>query len=62
MATNPELKDIDARISIVRNNIRELVAQASGHSGAADDELLTQRILEQERQLDTLTKLRASLG
>ena len=56
------IEEIDARISIVRENIRLLVEQAAAYSGAADDELTSRRIAEQEAQLDILTKRRAVLA
>jgi len=55
------IEEIDARIATLRENIRELVEQAAGYSGAADDELIAERIAEQEEQLDVLTKRRAEL-
>jgi len=55
------IEEIDARISAVRENLRELVEQAATYSGAADEELSSQRIAEQEAQLDILTKRRAVL-
>ena len=56
------LEEIDARISILRENLRELVHQASGYSGAADDERLSRRITEQEAQLDALARRREALA
>lgn len=56
------IEEVDARISIVRENIRVLVEQAAAYSGAADDELTSRRIAEQEAQLDILTKRRAVLA
>lgn len=56
------LAEIDARISLVRANLRELVDQSSGYSGAGDDELLAQRIADQEALLDTLKQRRAELA
>jgi hypothetical protein len=56
------IEEIDARISIVRENLRDLIEQAAAYSGAADDELLAQRIAEQEAQLDGLTRRRAVLA
>ena len=38
MAT-PSLEDLDARIAIVRDNIRELIEQAAAFSGAQDEAL-----------------------
>jgi hypothetical protein len=63
MSDIPEsIDEIDARIAAVRENLRELVEQASAYSGAADDDLISQRIAAQEQQLDTLTKRRAELA
>ena len=56
------IEEIDARISTVRENLRQLVEQAAAYSGNADDELVSQRIAEQEAQLDILTKKRAELA
>ena len=62
MANTPgSIEDIDARILAVRDNLRQLVEQAAAYSGSADDELVSQRIAEQEAQLDILTKKRAEL-
>lgn len=56
------LEEIDERISMVRENLRQLVEQAAGYSGNADDELVSRRISEQEAQLEVLTKRRAELA
>jgi hypothetical protein len=55
------IEELDASISAVRENLRELVEQAATYSGAADEELASQRIAEQEALLDSLTKRRALL-
>jgi hypothetical protein len=52
------LAEIDNHIAIVRENLRELVEQAAGFSGAAADELNSQRIAEQEALLERLMKQR----
>jgi hypothetical protein len=63
MANTAEtLKEIDARISTARQNLRDLVEQAAAHSGAADDELVSQRIADQEKELESLTRKRALLA
>jgi hypothetical protein len=56
------IEEIDGRISTVRDNLRQLVEQAAAYSGTSDDELVSQRIAEQEAQLDILTKRRAELA
>jgi hypothetical protein len=55
------LAELDQRLSVVRDNLRELVEQAAAYSGAADEELMTSRITEQEAQLEQLTKEREAL-
>ena len=51
----PELED---RIAIVRDNIRQLIEQAAGYSGAADEERNADRIAQQSDELEKLTKER----
>ena len=55
------IAEIDARISAARDNLRDLLEQAAAYSGAADDDLSSRRIAEQEALLDGLTKRRAAL-
>jgi hypothetical protein len=52
------LAELDERLSVVRDNLRELVEQAAAYSGAADEELMNSRISEQQAQLELLTKQR----
>lgn len=52
---------IDERIALVRANLRELVEQAASSAGAANEELLSQRISEQEARLRDLRKQREEL-
>ncbi|MEO8753556.1 MAG: hypothetical protein ABI624_12845 [Casimicrobiaceae bacterium] len=59
--TTQSVEQIDARIAAVRENLRQLVEQAAGFSGAADEELVSSRIQEQETQLEMLTSMRARL-
>jgi hypothetical protein len=62
MPTEPlSLAELDARLSVVRDNLSELVEQAAAFSGAADEELMSSRIAEQEEQLEQLTKQREAL-
>jgi len=56
------IAEIDDRIAAVRENLRALVEQAAAYSGAADEELFSQRIADQEAQLERLTKQRDSLS
>jgi hypothetical protein len=54
----PELED---RIAVLRDNIRQLVEQAAGSSGAQDEQRTAERIERQNEQLDKLTKARDAL-
>ena len=54
--------EIDERIAIVRDNLRELVEQAAAYSGASDEELMSARITEQEMKLVVLRKQREELS
>jgi len=53
---------IDERIRVVQENLRGLLEQAAAYSGAADEELMSQRISEQETQLQLLRKQREELS
>jgi hypothetical protein len=61
MANQAALADIDKRIQIVEDNLRELVEQAAAYSGAADEERNADRIAAQQAKLDALLKERAAL-
>ena len=56
------IKELDARIADVKENLRELVEQAAAISGAADEDLASQRIADQEALLERLTKERDGLA
>ena len=55
------LAEIDERIAVLRENLRALVEEAAARSGAGDEELASQRIAEQEAQLELLIKQRNQL-
>jgi hypothetical protein len=61
MANSATLEEIERRIQIVEDNLRELVEQAAAYSGAADEERNADRIAEQQAKLDALMKQRADL-
>jgi hypothetical protein len=62
METGPlSLAEVDERLSVVRDNLRELVEQAAAYSGAGDEELMGSRIAKQEAQLEQLTQQREAL-
>jgi hypothetical protein len=56
-----DIAELDGRIAIARENLRELVEQAAAYSGAADEDLMSQRIAEQEALLDRLVRWRDEL-
>jgi hypothetical protein len=56
------MAELDSRIAAVRENIRELVEQAAAYSGAADEDLTSRRIAEQEAELERLTRQRDELS
>jgi predicted nucleic acid-binding Zn-ribbon protein len=55
------LEDLDQRIAIARDNIRELTEQAAAYSGAQDESLAADRIAAQEQSLSELLKEREAL-
>ena len=59
---SPAVAELDNRIAIVRANLRELVEQAASFAGAATEELLSQRITEQEERLRRLIQERDALA
>jgi len=56
------IAELDDRIAVVTDNLRELVEQAAAYSGAADEELASERIAEQEAELERLTEQRDALA
>ncbi len=55
------LEELEARMAIVRDNIRQLIEQAAAYSGAEDEERNADRIAQQNEELDRLTKQRDAL-
>lgn len=62
MADPADLVEIDTRIALIRDNIRQLIEQAAALSGAADESLIADRISSQETQLAALLKQREALA
>jgi hypothetical protein len=52
------LPELDDRIAILRDNIRQLVEQAAADSGAGDEARNADRIAQQTEELEMLTKQR----
>jgi hypothetical protein len=61
MADSKTLAELDERMAIIRDNIRQLIEQAAAQSGAADEELASERIAKQTEELERLTKERDAL-
>ena len=62
MAHSPlSLEELDRRIAIVRDNLRQLVEQAAAQSGASDDDRASQRIADYEAELTLLKEQREEL-
>ncbi len=61
-ADSEALAELDQRIAIVRDNLRELVEQAAAYSGAADEARNADRIADQEAYLAALLKEREALA
>ena len=52
------LTELNDRIAVIRDNIRQLVEQATASSGAQDEERISGRIAQQQDELDMLVKER----
>jgi hypothetical protein len=62
VANAAALKELDERIAVVRENIRELIEQAAAFSGAGDEARTADRIADQEAQLAALIQQRDALA
>jgi hypothetical protein len=56
------LSELDDRIAVIRDNLRQLVEQAAASSGAQDEERASDRIAQQQDQLDKLVKERDAMS
>jgi uncharacterized small protein (DUF1192 family) len=63
MSTSSSLSvaELEERIRITRENIRQLVEQAAAYSGAEDEDRNADRIAQQTEELERLTKQRDAL-
>ena len=57
----PSLAELDRRISILRDNIRQLIEQAAALSGAEDESRNADRIAHQSEELERLIQQRDAL-
>ncbi|CAN7244812.1 hypothetical protein LJR220_000979 [Bradyrhizobium sp. LjRoot220] len=55
------LSELNDRIAILRDNIRQLVEQAAGASGAENEERISERLERQNEALEKLIKARDAL-
>jgi uncharacterized small protein (DUF1192 family) len=55
------LAELEQRIAIARDNIRQLIEQAAAQSGAEDEDRNADRIAQQQEELDRLIKQRDRL-
>jgi len=58
---SPAVAELDERIALLRNNLRDLTEQAAASSGASSEELMSNRITEQEARLQLLIQQRDQL-
>jgi hypothetical protein len=61
MVDQAALLEIERRIQIVEDNLRQLQEQAAAFSGAADEERNADRIADQQAKLDSLLAERDAL-
>jgi hypothetical protein len=61
MVDQAALLEIERRIQIVEDNLRQLQEQAAAFSGAADEERNADRIADQQAKLDALLAERDAL-
>jgi hypothetical protein len=55
------LPELERRIAIARDNIRQLIEQAAANSGAGDESRNADRIAQQQEELERLVKQRDAL-
>ena len=61
MSNGLSLAEIERRMAIVRDNIRQLIEQAAANSGAGDEDRNADRLARQQEELDRLSKHREEL-
>jgi hypothetical protein len=59
---SPSLAQLEQRIAIARDNIRQLIEQAAAVSGAEDEDRNADRIARQQDELERLIKQRDALA
>ncbi len=58
MGNGLSLDQVEDRIAIVRDNIRQLIEQSAADSGAANEARNADRLAQQQAELETLTRQR----
>ncbi len=61
MSNSLSRSELEDRIAIARDNIRQLIEQAAASSGAEDEDRNAERIAEQNEELARLIKQRDAL-
>ena len=61
MADPAALSEIEKRIQVIEDNLRQLMEQAAAYFGAADEARNADRIADQEAKLAALLKEREAL-
>ena len=61
MSNGLSLDQLEDRIAIVRDNIRQLIEQSAADSGAANEARNADRLAQQQAELEALTKQRDEL-
>ncbi len=56
------LAELNDRIAVLRDNIRQLIEQAAASSGAQDEERISGRIAQQQDELDKLITARDAIS
>ena len=61
MSNGLSLDQLEDRIAIARDNIRQLIEQSAADSGAANEARNADRLAQQQAELETLNKQRDEL-
>ena len=61
MGNDLSLDQVEDRIAILRDNIRQLIEQSAADSGAANEARNADRLAQQQAELESLTKQRDEL-
>ena len=56
------LAELENRIAIARDNIRQLIEQAAAASGERNEERVSERLTQQNAELEALSKARDALA